>query len=116
MGLADQVKQNWGTPRVPTNNGYSSNPENENCRLEDQVQKNWPTPTASEVGKACKGQNQASLIKMALNGHLNEDNNNTTGKPKGQLNPEWVAQLMGTTLEQRCYANTVTELSHKPQK
>ena len=119
--------------------------------LGTQVKK-WPTPTASEAEKACKGQNQESLVKMSKSGQLYQSNHNTNGKNPGQcsqndplkcsiatyksilrayrkgkrksipvmelpeeLNPAWVAQLMGTSLEQSFFVNTVTEWSGNKQ-
>ena len=70
----------------------------------------YPTPQASETEKAAKNTKQDSLSKRAINGQLDQENNNTNGKNSERLNPAWVAQLMGTTLEQSFYANMVTEL------
>ena len=70
----------------------------------------YPTPQASETEKATKDTKQESLSKMAINGQLPWVKDNTVGKPTERLNPEWVAQLMGTTLEQSFFASMATEL------
>ena len=47
---------------------------------------------------------------MAINGQLPQGNDDMIGKPTERLNPDWVAQLMGTTLKHeffRQYGNGV---------
>ena len=72
-------------------------------------QRLFPTPQASEVLKAAKTSKQTSLTQMALIGQLDQGKHNTNGKSREQLNPGWVAQLMGTTLEQTFFACLATE-------
>lgn len=75
----------------------------------------WPTPTTAEAGKIS---NQANYGQIALSNHPaivgfpmrnktlkgdstggqpHQESHNTNGKNREQLNPAWVAQLMGTT-------------------
>lgn len=51
----------------------------------------------------------AAMEAMALYGPQSEDSNNTNGKNRGQLNPAWVAQLMGTTSESIFFAHLVAQ-------
>lgn len=94
----------------------------------------WPTPTAAEGGKIG---NQANYGQVCLSNHpairggvtreekkksrLNDgqrvqEPTNTTGNNQGPLNPAWVCQLMGTTLETIFYMPLVTQLWNKQQK
>lgn len=114
--LEEQVmmgKSNWGTPRVTTNGGRGSLDNPEQSRLEDQVLKSFPTPNATMVQKYGANKHQNDLEVMARSGQLVQGPN-TNGKNPGQLNPAWVAQLMGTTLEKTFFACTETELCRKP--
>ncbi|MDX1784075.1 MAG: hypothetical protein R3361_07950, partial [Aequorivita vladivostokensis] len=121
MDLKDQVNNLWTTP-VATDMNRSTKYKQGGTALSMQVKKNFPTPTANDH-KGCGNNNtgrdrldyavEKGLVK---NGQLDPKNNNTNGKPKGQLNPEWVAQLMGTTLEQSFFASLATALFPKPQK
>ena len=49
-------------------------------------------------------------------GQCHKDSNNLIGRQQGSLNPEWVAQLMGTTLQKTFFVHTATPWSSKPQK
>jgi len=75
----------------------------------------WPTPTASEQEKAAMNSHQQSLTSLALNGQLVGVRNNTIGKSRERLNPAWVAQLMGTSIESIYYVHLATQLLNKPQ-
>lgn len=79
--------------------------------LSEQIQRQqyYPTPTASEAEKAAQYTNQDSLTRMAKSGLLAQGEANTDGKLPEQLNPAWVAQLMGTTLESTFFGCTETE-------
>lgn len=76
----------------------------------------WPTPTVAEVQKATKETHQRSLTKLALNGQLNPAKLNMNGKNRESLNPGWVAQLMGTTLEQSFFGCMGMPSSRKSPK
>ncbi len=97
------LQSRWSTPMLPRCRESFSEMTRHSPTLEAQVK--WPTPVASETEKACKGQHQECLTQLALNGQLEEGSNNTTGSIPGRLNPAWVAQLMGTTLEQIFYVH-----------
>ncbi len=76
-----------------------------------QPPENWPTPTVAEAGKVSNRPNhgqKALSNHPAIQGHCNrpplnksrgglpdQDRSSTIGKSKGQLNPDWVEQLMG---------------------
>ena len=56
----------------------------------------FPTPKAADGrSKGTGGSPDHGLDATARAGLLDPENNNTTGKPHGQLNPAWVSQLMG---------------------
>ena len=138
--LEDQVIVNWPTPtsiiteediemfkarqiRLKKRHGKRTG---NGCGMNLGVAvKQWPTPAASEVRqgyqKRSRGKkgNQKSLTTIVLDGQPGQENNNTSGKSQEQLqkknlNPIWVAQLMGTTLEQTFFVCTVTRSYHKP--
>ncbi len=57
---------------------------------------NFPTPKASDGRvKGTGGSPDHGLDAMARVGLLDPENHSTSGKPRGSLNPAWVAQLMG---------------------
>ncbi|MDY8137594.1 hypothetical protein U0D62_18370 [Aquimarina sp. 2201CG5-10] len=107
--LKDQVK-NWATPVAAMDGLYQDHhPENRNSMSLATIVMNYPTPQASETEKAAKNTKQESLSRMAINGQLDKGNHSFNGRSQERLNPAWVAQLMGTTLEQNFFANMVTE-------
>lgn len=69
---------------------------------------NFNLVAAMEAEKASRTTNQQSLSKMAITGQLHQENSNMNGKNQERLNPAWVAQLMGTTLEQSFFACMAT--------
>jgi len=78
-----------------------------------EAQENFPTPNASDYAKASINQNQDSLQKRAINGQLDQGSHNTDGKsqeqaPRRNLNPAWVCQLMGTTIEKSFFVHSAT--------
>jgi hypothetical protein len=88
------VKMNWATPKSAT-----SGPDD----LVTQVAKGWPTPASRDV-KGCyvtlerkDGKMRGDLLPDAvrLAGPPAPENPSTTGNRPGQLNPDWVATLMG---------------------
>lgn len=129
--LASQV--NWGTPRVPTNNGTGYAKYLKGGRLEDQVA-NWPTPTVAEAGKVPNRANygqtalsnhpaivgfpdreKASKDRKGIDGQPDQEKPSTNGK-RHVLNPAWVLQLMGTSLEQTFCEWRETALLSRRQK
>jgi len=129
--LADQAKK-WTTP-VATDQNRSTKYQQGGIALSMQV-KGWPTPTVAEAGKIpnCANYGQVGLSNHpAIVGEVTrekkvksgkEDNSlqdqkspNTIGKKKEQLNPAWVAQLMGTTLGKTFFVPMVTESWTQPR-
>lgn len=110
--LSMQVKQ-WATPRA----GKTTDEDLESWMkrkesgdvatmpLTLQV-KQWPKPGANEDSYRLKGNSQQS---NSLGGLLRREAINTPGKSREQLNPAWVAQLMGTTLEQTFFGCMVMQ-------
>lgn len=120
--LSKQVKkENWMTPEALNHTGYQVSGGKRIPRLGAQVnQENWPTPTTAEAGKIG---NQANFGQTGLSNHPairgetergkmlksregdgrstkpggppDPDTSSTNGKSHGQLNPNWVEQLMG---------------------
>lgn len=108
----------WSTPRVGGQEGYKTRLERgKDMGLQGQVEyyteKNWPTPRNSEwKGTGPKG--SKSQIHMnerdylcarveETDGQPDPEKNNTNGK-RHELNPAWVLQLMGTTIEKTFFA------------
>jgi hypothetical protein len=119
--------QSWATPQsrdfktadLPHQKNYQRKiQKGYTIDLNSQVL-NWPTVTVQDASN-CAGKSQQKRNTLPLNvvaGHPDPDNPNTLGKHPGQLNPEWVAQLMGTTLESTFFVCTAMELYRKqPQK
>jgi hypothetical protein len=122
--LATQV-QNWGTPRVATNQMIGNTEAPEKSRLEDQVLK-WCTPVATMYKGSSEGAlirkdgkersiDRLDLVVQAIYGQQDQENSNTTGKRRTQLNPAWVLQLMGTTLEKTFFVPLATQWLSKQQ-
>jgi hypothetical protein len=60
----------------------------------------WPTPAARDVRSGLASQetmnrNSRPLNEVVTSGQPVQDSPNTPGKPRGSLNSQWVAQLMG---------------------
>lgn len=94
----------------------------EGANLAEQIQRMqyYPTPLASEDKKGCANTSQNSLTSMVANGQLRQDDDNIPSKlPVSRvvqrLNPEWVAQLMGTTLEATFFGCMETEWLNRRQ-
>lgn len=81
--------------------------------------KNWATASARDwkSGNSNQhGKNERPLNEQVLiYGQRDKDTINTTGKSREQLNPAWVAQLMGTTLERIFFVPLATAWSSKRQ-
>lgn len=97
----------WLTPVVQDSkhSGTNAGPNGRRDLLVNQV--NWPTPTARDHkggytgGRIRNGKVSMDTLDLAVQAHtegglLDQENRNTIGNPQGQqLNPDWVAQLMG---------------------
>lgn len=85
----------------------------------DYSSSRWPTPAARDFrdGKSNITYNSRPLNEVVLfpSGQLTQGQANTNGKNQGQLNPAWVAQLMGTTLEKTFFVCTEMGSYNKPQ-
>lgn len=74
----------------------------------------YPTPMASEDQRGAASNAQQSLTSMVATGQLhqgtgNMPTKNPVSRAVRRLNPAWVAQLMGTTLEATFFGCTETE-------
>ena len=119
MKLARHTRENgslysrWATPRAFCYK--DSDHDRGKSNLGEQVM-NFPTPSARDYKGASFGAKGRDCLDFAVEvnktkhyGQLNEGNHNTNGKLIERLNPEWAAQLMGTTFEQSFYASMATE-------
>lgn len=123
--LSLQIK-NWSTPRASPNENRQtkSTPSQEagthGRNLASDVNR-WPTAASrdwkdSGYELAAQDRNSPCLpASVILNSPLDLDNRNTDGKNRAQLNPAWVAQLMGTTLEKIFFVPLATAWSSKQQ-
>ncbi len=103
--LRDQVT--WETPTVSTG-GYTQADGTVKPKLDQQV-KNWPTPdvmnkevsaeTAKKRMKRLKAEGRQTggtrNLHQVVIGQPDQASPNTTGKNRGQLNPDWVCSLQG---------------------
>jgi len=83
---------------------------------------NWPTPRASPNENRSTKRTPSQIagkhgeyLATAIGLH-DQENCNSTGKSHERLNPAWVAQLMGTTIERIFFVHSATAWSSKPQK
>jgi len=105
----------WPTPTA--NRGTYQVSRNGTRRLQlEKAVRTYPTPTALEAEKTVPSTRQNSLTKMALTGQLHQEGSNTNGNIRGLLNPAWVAQLMGTTLDETFCAYTEMPLYQLQQE
>lgn len=87
------------------------------ANLQDAVRL-FPTPSANDhkgPGTNETMRDRLDYITEKLNSHPDQTNHSTNGKNREQLNPAWVAQLMGTTLEKTFYVPLAMQLLSKPQ-
>jgi len=120
MTLGTSVKQNWSTPAT----AFSAMIPEKKKRNSDSLatQAAYPTPTATMAQKYGMNKSQQDLETLARSGQLHRDLTSTNGKnlePSEEvrlLNPAWVAQLMGTTLEKTFFACSEMESSDKQQQ
>lgn len=115
----------WPTPAMRDYKGENSLDhllrDSENRDHWDQLQnavKLWGTPWASpNENRQTKltpsqkaGEHGMSLAAQAVtDGQQVQDSPSTHGNPRAQLNPAWVAELMGTTLERIFFVPLVTQ-------
>ena len=102
---AQAEANNWPTPRETASRDTTY--DRGKCNLREVVHnpKNWPTVRASEYkGTGPKGsKSQKHMLNRKYlcatveeqDGQPAQDNPNTDGKNRGQLDPAWVEQLMG---------------------
>lgn len=117
MQLRKEYSARKKLARLTGGNGFSSLQSNG---------ANWPTPRAAEhkgtgpVGsKSHKHRLERdyldAVVEQVTYGHPAPDSLSMTGKPREQLNPAWVAQLMGTTLGKTFFVPMVTQWWNKQQ-
>jgi len=92
----------WPTPDASMR-GSRVNQNGHQITLQDAIKK-CPTPAATDykgVGINDTGRDRLdyAVEKKTKSGQLVQANHKNIGKPRAQLNPAWVAQLMGTTSE-----------------
>jgi hypothetical protein len=91
----------WGTPRVGGQQCSKREIEQGNpkrrleCEVAIQEMKKWPTPDCSDRRSDKSKQKGLSNVVSEQIGQPDQDRSNTTGNSPGQLNPDWVEQLMG---------------------
>lgn len=78
----------------------------------------WPTPRASEHKDCGEKGSKSQIFRLnkryldatvkEMSGQRDEGRNNMNGKNQERLNPAWVAQLMGTTLEKTFFVPLAT--------
>lgn len=118
--LQDQVLK-WPTPTASEKGDYQNVNRDKNGKSRSIAMtltgmvKNWPTPATrdwKESGqeKAAQERNSPCLpAAVIINGQPDQEKSNIHGKSQGQLNPAWVLQLMGTTLEKTFFVPLVTQ-------
>lgn len=114
------VVQNWPTPKTATGDYCYSQGDHDKIVLNlSGAVKMWPTTTQDAENLAGPSQfNRNSYplnVAVLINGQQDKEAINMIGKSREQLNPAWVAQLMGTTLERTFFVPMVTQLLNKPQ-
>lgn len=138
----DSLSSHWPTPTTP--NGGRGLPKsleirgNQIYNGERKVQihlhhavKLWATPSANLTGESAenylkrqaaynsqKKKNASTFRGAGLDIQVSQwarVSNNTSGKNQEKLNPAWVAQLMGTTLEKIFFVPLVTQSWNKQQ-
>jgi hypothetical protein len=102
---------NWMSPRACDHKGFQNQGKG-GLNLMNQV--NWPTPTVAEADKIGNNANYGQVAlgnhpairgivsrnkKSKGDGQPDQDKSSTNGKSRGQLNPDWVSQLMGLNPE-----------------
>lgn len=107
-GLATQVKENWTTPLVGATNRKTKFAQG-GTALPVQAQQ-WTTPSSrdwkdtpgmDQHGR--DGRTRLDQLPRQVFGQHPKDQTNTNGNTI-VLNPAWVSQLMGTTLQQTFFA------------
>ena len=97
--------ENWRTPTVnemTKTTRYTldgGDPEKKRLSLIGQIE-HFPTPQARDwrdgkISSATQGKNSRPLNEFVVSGPPDQETSSTGGKSHGQLNPAWVAQLLG---------------------
>jgi hypothetical protein len=113
---------------LPAAAKYSDTYSKEDLRKqakEREAQVFWPTPTVQEAGKisnrpnfgqtglsnhpSIQGKPTRQKLNKSRDGLPDQDRSNTIGKSQGQLNPEWVEQLMGIPVGWTCPSSGWTD-------
>lgn len=117
LGMAVQL---WPTP---TFGGHNQGSLQEWGGSGNKLRFATPCGRDGRDGRASKqtiNRNSRPLNEQIVSGHLDQDSLNTTGNTpelsRGRLNPLWVCQLMGTTLEKIFFVHLETPLSNNKQK
>ena len=111
--------ENWMTPSVSTGDYQNQSNGTKMLKLQVNYYQNWPTVktrdykgTNSEKGMTRKdGKSRMDQLPNAVLHHQGANNTNRRSQDKSQkmhLNPAWVCQLMGMTIEQIFYVHLVT--------
>lgn len=113
----------WSTPRASANENRQTKQSpsqmtgshGRNLASDVMISSLWLPESArdwrdSGYESAAQNRNSPCLpAAVVIYGLQEETNSNTIGRPREHLNPAWVAQLMGTTLERIFFAHLVTE-------
>jgi DNA (cytosine-5)-methyltransferase 1 len=90
--LSSAVAKAWPTPTVKGDHNKKGLSEKSGDGLSTAA-KAWATPTAQQYGSnQGGGMGRVGPVRPSLSGQAK---NNTNGKPRGSLNPDWVDQLQG---------------------
>lgn len=118
--LSLQVK-NWPSPHAQAYKGACHHGTGAPNLQTVTEYKNWHTPLVqdSRCNGSIESRNKRATIELSTqvhNGQPNPENPSTHGKNREQLNPAWVFQLMGTTLEKTFYVPLATVWLNKLPK
>lgn len=117
--------QRWATPRA--SDGDKGGPNQRGSKGDQMLpsQVMWRTPNAQSVN-SLRGAGQNPEIRKAQGRQVNlqdqivglqdQENSNTNGKSRAQLNADWVEQLMGIPVGWTDCAYVETESSPQPPK
>ena len=121
----------WPTASARDWKSGESNQHGKNSRPLNEMVKLWATPSANLTGETVKNlikrmslynnskkKGEASFRGMGLDIQVSQwarVMNSTNGNTQEKLNPAWVAQLMGTTLEKIFFVPLATQWSNKQQ-
>lgn len=125
--MGQVLEKAWPTPRTVM---YRDSHTDRGKHNLGEVVNSWPTPTVAEAGKISNAANYGQVglsnhptivgeperqkLNKSIAGQPDQTRSNTIGR-KPVLNPAWVMQLMGTTLEKTFFAWREMQLSNKRQ-